>query len=62
MEDKVDAVMGPYGSLLTEAVAPTAEKRKKVMLTPLAATTSIWEQGRRYIFCSCRQLSCSWQG
>jgi branched-chain amino acid transport system substrate-binding protein len=50
VEDKVDAVMGPYGSPLTEAVAPVTEKHRKVMLTPLAATTSIWEQGRRYIF------------
>jgi len=50
VEDKVDAVMGPYGSPLTEAVAPVTEKHRKVMLTPLASTTSIWEQGRRYIF------------
>jgi len=50
VEDKVDAVMGPYGSPLTEAVAPVTEKHRKVMLTPLAATSSIWEQGRRYIF------------
>jgi branched-chain amino acid transport system substrate-binding protein len=50
VEDKIDAVMGPYGSPLTEAVAPETEKHRKVMLTPLAATTTIWEQGRRYIF------------
>jgi branched-chain amino acid transport system substrate-binding protein len=50
VEDKVDAVMGPYGSPLTEAVAPVTEKHRKVMLSPLAATSSIWEQGRRYIF------------
>ena len=50
VEDKVDAVMGPYGSPITEAVAPVTEKHRKVMLTPLAATSSIWEQGRRYIF------------
>jgi branched-chain amino acid transport system substrate-binding protein len=50
VEDKVDAVMGPYGSPLTEAVAPVTEKYRKVMLAPLAATASIWEQGRRYLF------------
>jgi branched-chain amino acid transport system substrate-binding protein len=50
VEDKVDAVMGPYGSPITEAVAPVTEKHRKVMLTPLAATSSIWEKGRRYIF------------
>ena len=50
VEDKVDAVMGPYGSPITEGVAPVTEKHRKVMLTPLAATSSIWEKGRRYIF------------
>ena len=49
VEDKVDAVMGPYGSPLTESVAPVVEKHRKVMLAPLAATSSIWEKGRRYI-------------
>ena len=50
VEEKVDAVMGPYGSPLTEAVAPVSEKHRKAMLAPLAATSSIWEQGRRYLF------------
>ena len=50
VEDKVDAVMGPYGSTLTEAVAPVTEKHRQVLVSPLAATTSIWEKGRRYIF------------
>jgi branched-chain amino acid transport system substrate-binding protein len=50
VEDQVDAVMGPYGSPLTEAVAPVIERHRKTMLAPLAATSSIWEQGRRYIF------------
>lgn len=49
VDEKVDAIMGPYGSPLTEAVAPIAEKHRKVMLAPLAATSSIWEKGRRYI-------------
>lgn len=49
-EDKVDAVMGPYGSTLTEAVAPVTEKYRQVHISPLAATTSIWEKGRRYLF------------
>jgi branched-chain amino acid transport system substrate-binding protein len=49
VQDKVDAVMGPYGSPLTESVAPIVEKHRKVMLAPLAATSSIWEKGRRYI-------------
>jgi branched-chain amino acid transport system substrate-binding protein len=49
-EDEVDAIMGPYGSTLTEAVAPVTERHGQVQISPLAATTSIWEQGRRYLF------------
>lgn len=49
-EDKVDAVMGPYGSTLTEAVAPVTEKYRMVHISPLAATTSIWEKDREYLF------------
>ena len=49
-EDKVDAVIGPYSSPITEAVANVTEKYKKVMVTPLAATTSIFKKGRKHIF------------
>ncbi len=49
-EDKVDAVMGPYSSPITEAVANVSEKYQKVMVSPLAATTSIFRKGRKYIF------------
>jgi len=49
-EDKVDAVMGPYSSPITEAVANVTEKHRKLMIAPMASTTSIWEKGRRYIF------------
>jgi branched-chain amino acid transport system substrate-binding protein len=50
VERGVDGVMGPYGSTLTEAVAPVTEAHRQVLISPLAATTSIWEQGRRYLF------------
>jgi branched-chain amino acid transport system substrate-binding protein len=49
-EDKVDAVMGPYSSPITEAVANVTEKYQKVMVSPLASTTSIFKKGRKYIF------------
>src|SRR2546425_6792028 len=49
-EDKVDVVMGPYSSPVTEAAANVTEKYKKVMVAPLAATTSIFRKGRKYIF------------
>lgn len=50
VEEGVDLVMGPYGSTLTEAVAPVTERHRKVHISPLAATSSIWEQGREYLF------------
>src|SRR3990167_5426859 len=53
-DDKVYAVIGPYSSPITEAVANVTEKYKKVMVTPLAATTSIFkrppDKKRHYIF------------
>jgi branched-chain amino acid transport system substrate-binding protein len=47
-EDKVDAVMGPYSSAITEAVANVTEKYRKVMVAPLGATSSIFKKGRKY--------------
>ena len=51
-EDKVDGLMGPYSSPVTEAVANVTEKYKKVLVSPLAATTSIFKRTprRQYIF------------
>lgn len=49
-DDKVDAVMGPYSSAVSEAVANVTEKYKKVMVAPLAATTEIFKKGRKYAF------------
>jgi branched-chain amino acid transport system substrate-binding protein len=49
VEDKVDAVLGPYGSAITDAVADVTEQHRKLMIAPMAATTSIWEKGRRYL-------------
>jgi branched-chain amino acid transport system substrate-binding protein len=54
-EDKVDAVMGPYSSAISEAIAPTTEKYEKVNVAPLAATTSIFkrelpQKPRKYMF------------
>jgi branched-chain amino acid transport system substrate-binding protein len=48
-EDKVDAVLGPYGSAITEAVADVIEKHGMLMIAPTAGTSSIWEKGRRYL-------------
>ena len=48
-EDKVDAILGPYGTAITEAVADIPDKHRKVMVAANAATSSIWEKGRRYL-------------
>ena len=49
-QDKVDLVMGPYSSAITEAVANVTEKYKMPMVAPMASTTSIFRKGRKYIF------------
>src|SRR5256712_7368350 len=49
-EDKVDGIMGPYSSPVTEAAANITEKYKKVMVSPVAATTSIFRKCRKYSF------------
>src|SRR5499427_7896021 len=49
VEDKVDAVLGPYGTAITEAVADVPDKYRKVMVAANAATSSIWEKGRKYL-------------
>lgn len=48
-EDKVHTLLGPYGSPLTAAVAPIAEKHKKVIISSLGADDYIFEQGYKYI-------------
>ena len=61
-EDKVDAVMGPYGSPITEVVADVTEKHRKLMVAPAAGTTSIWEKGRRYLVMMISPLEASTEG
>src|SRR5262249_16844806 len=48
-EDKVDAIPGPYGTEITEAVADIPDKHRRVMVAANAATSSIWEKGRRHL-------------
>jgi branched-chain amino acid transport system substrate-binding protein len=61
-EDKVDAVMGPYGSPITDAVADVTEKHRKLMVAPTAGTTAIWEKGRRYLVMVLSPLEASTEG
>jgi len=49
-QDRVDLLMGPYSSPVTEAVASVNEKYKMPMVAPMASTTSIFKKGRKFIF------------
>ena len=49
-QSKVDAILGPYSSPITEAVADVSEKYRMPMVAPLAATTSIFKKGRKFVF------------
>ena len=49
-QDKVDLVLGPYSSPMTEPVADVTEKYKMPMVSPSAAATSIYRKGRKFIF------------
>ncbi|MGH7390511.1 MAG: amino acid ABC transporter substrate-binding protein [Candidatus Rokuibacteriota bacterium] len=49
-EDKVDVLLAPYSSGITEAVANVNERYKMPFVAYGAASTVIWEKGRKYIF------------
>jgi len=49
-QDKVDAILGPYSSPITEAVADASEKHRMPMVAPNASTTSIFRKGRKFVF------------
>jgi branched-chain amino acid transport system substrate-binding protein len=49
-EDKVDLVLCPYSSGITEAVVNVTERYKMPFVAYGAASRPIWEKGRKYIF------------
>jgi branched-chain amino acid transport system substrate-binding protein len=49
-QDRVDAILGPFSSQLTEAVADVAEKHRMALVAPTAGVTSIYKKGRRFVF------------
>jgi branched-chain amino acid transport system substrate-binding protein len=49
-EDKVDLLLAPYSSAITEAVANINERYKMPFVAFGAASSPIWEKGRKYIF------------
>ena len=49
-EDKVDLVLGPYASGVTQAVAQITERYGYPLLVAGASANSIWEMGFQYVF------------
>jgi branched-chain amino acid transport system substrate-binding protein len=49
-QDKVEAVVGPYSSPITEAVADVTEKHRMPLVAAAAATSAIFKKGRQFIF------------
>jgi branched-chain amino acid transport system substrate-binding protein len=47
VSDKVDLILGPYGSAVSNAIAPLAEDYKIPIITPLANAPVIWEGKKR---------------
>jgi len=49
-QDKVDLVLGPHISTITDLVADVTEKHKMPMVAPTANVTSVYRKGRKFIF------------
>jgi branched-chain amino acid transport system substrate-binding protein len=49
-QDKVDFMLGPYGSALTKAIAPVTEKYKIPMVQGNAASRGLFTKGYKYMF------------
>jgi len=49
-QDKVDAILGPYSSPITEAMADVSEKHRMPLVAAGAAATSIFKKGRKFVF------------
>jgi len=50
VEDKVDLLIGPYGSELTLRATDIAEKHNRPILTAAASAEKIWDRGYRNVF------------
>jgi branched-chain amino acid transport system substrate-binding protein len=49
-QDKIDAILGPYASPITEAVANVNEKHRMPMVATQGVATSTYRKGRRFVF------------
>ncbi|MEM0952633.1 MAG: amino acid ABC transporter substrate-binding protein [Pseudomonadota bacterium] len=50
VEDRVDLLIGPYGSELTLAATEVAERHDRPILTAAASAEKIWSRGYRNVF------------
>ena len=50
LNDKVDLVLGPYSSEITEAVLPVTEKYGYPMIASGASADRLWQKGYKYVF------------
>ena len=48
--DKVDLVLGPYGSGIADAAADVTEKHRMPLVAPTATDSSLYKKGRKFIF------------
>ena len=48
--DRVDLVIGPFGGVIADPVADVTEKHKMPMVAPVAAPTSMYRKGRKFVF------------
>ncbi len=49
-QERVDLVLGPYGSPMTVPVADVTEKHRTPLVAPTIGTTSIFKEGRKFLF------------
>ncbi|MBI4269413.1 MAG: amino acid ABC transporter substrate-binding protein [Candidatus Rokubacteria bacterium] len=49
-QDKVDLVFSPYGTPITEPVADVTEKYRMPLVSPIAAASSMYKKGRKFLF------------
>jgi branched-chain amino acid transport system substrate-binding protein len=49
-QDKVDLVLGPVTSAVTDAVADVNEKYRMPMIAPTGSAASIYRKGRKFVF------------
>lgn len=49
-QQKVDLVLGPYSSEITEAVSEVAEQYHYPLLSSGGSADSMWQKGRKYLF------------